>query len=338
LRVGVAESCAYPWREGTVARGRFGRVAAASGKCAGAGVTLLEVIIALGLMGMLLSGVYVFYTNILGTRDAADKMTTDVQLSRVTIMRIADDIREAAGYVPGFGIGLTGDRHSIQLYRYVLPETDVFNEYEIGFEELPPAKADLRRIEYRLLWDEEKEDINGDPICHGLFRTVQHTLNQIFVQEGDEGSMADEAGEEEAAAVPAGLETELMAPEIKYLEFEYFDGAEWTYEWKGGDRQENALPQAIKVTIGRIPVPPEEEEFDVSVLETMDKEAREELEEPHPDRFSVVVRLRHSDRFLTSRVANARSQMEDIGTGLRQQSEDFKRSLRSGGIQRRSGR
>ena len=82
------------------------------------GMTLLEVIIALSLTALLLTGVYVFYSNTLRTRDAADELTKDTQLARVTLTRIADDIRHAGGYTPGFGVGLTGERESITIYRY----------------------------------------------------------------------------------------------------------------------------------------------------------------------------------------------------------------------------
>jgi len=299
-------------------------------------MTLLEVIIALALMSVLLSGVYIFYSNTLRTRETADDLTTNAQLDRTTIKRIADDVRCAAGYMPGFGVGLIGDRHSVALYRYVMPEPDVFNEYNPDTDQLPPAKADLRKIEWRLHWDPENEDENGDPICHGLERTVQRTLNQVVVTQTKAGSSADmsfdlnKGTEEKDGEAPEepnlGAEGELVAPEIKYLEFYYFDGADWTDEWKGGGNQENALPQAVMITIGRVPLFPEDEEIELETL------GNEELELYHPDRVSMIVRLYHSDRFLTSRVVNARTQLADLESGLRSENDSFKRSLRGSGF------
>ncbi|MBN1488393.1 MAG: prepilin-type N-terminal cleavage/methylation domain-containing protein [Phycisphaerae bacterium] len=322
------------------------RTRRATAACARPGVTLLEVILAMALTAMLLTGVYAFYSNTLRTREAARELTVDTQLARVILARIADDVRHAGGFTPGFGVGLTGTHETLTLYRYLLPEPDVFNQYDPEFEQLPPAKADLRRVEYRLTWDDELEDENGDPICHGLFRSIQTTLNQVYVQEDlDEDSrmssrLSKEEDEEpeEVGEPREGVEGELLAPEIKYLEFLYFDGAEWVDEWVGGDSQQNALPQAIMVTIGRIPVPPEDREFELEALESIDREEREELEEEHPDRYQVVVRLQQADRFLTSRLVNASNQMKNFDESLRSDNESFRQSLRGQGLQRRGGR
>jgi prepilin-type N-terminal cleavage/methylation domain-containing protein len=306
------------------------------------GMTLLEVIIAMGLTGMLLASVYIFYANILATRQAADKITTGAQLFRVTIDRIADDVRYAGGYTPGFGVGLTGDKHSISIYRYVLPETDVFNEYQVGIDQLPPAKADLRNVKYSLVWDEENKDDNGDPLCHGLFRSIQKTLNQLIIVESkDNGAMPENALDSadnetpddqeggEAAPSPLGVDGELVAPEIKYLRFAYFDGAEWTDTWVGGDKAENALPQAVMITIGRIPVLPDDEELDDEEANAIAQGGSQEIIQEHPDRFSMIVRLEQADRFLNSRMVNAKNQFGDMSAGLSSQGDDFKRSLRS---------
>jgi len=308
------------------------------------GLTLLEVIIAMGLTGMLLASVYVFYANVLQTREAADLITKDALLSRVTVARIADDVRNAGGFTPGFGVGLTGDKHSISVFRYVVPETDVFNEYQVGLDQLPPAKADLRNVKYSLVWDEENKDENGDPICHGLFRSVQKTLNQVVIREDKgggalpEGNALDRAEEEGAAdeegpveVNPLGVEGELVAPEIKYLRFAYFDGAEWVDQWIGGDKAENALPQAVMITVGRKPVLPEDEEADDEEANAVLQGTGDQLVQLHPDRFTVIVRLKQADRFLNSRVVNAKNQFGSMDTGLRSQGDDFKRSLRSKG-------
>jgi hypothetical protein len=287
-------------------------------------MTLLEVLLAMTLTAMLLTGVYLFYSNTLRARAAADDLTDDTQLARVILTRIADDIRYAAAYMPGYGVGLQGGRHEVSLYRAVVPEPDVYNVYDPELEELPPAKADVRRVEYRLIWDDENEDEEGNPICHGLFRSVQKTLNQVYVIENDDGTGMSsqsrlQAADNEAKDVDGdgqpdeGAEGELMAPEIKFLEFTYFDGAEWTDEWLGGFENENSLPQAVMITIGRVPVPPEEEEaLGLSIEERLDPTEREETLLEHPDRYSVIVRLVHADRFLTSRVVNARSKLSEF--------------------------
>lgn len=304
-------------------------------------MTLLEILLALTLTVSLLTGVYIFYVNMMKAREAANDLTSDIQLTRIVLSRIANDIRQVAPFTPGFGVGVVGERHSITIYRYAMPETDVFDQYDPNLGNLPPAKGDLRKVTWTLLTDTEHQDVNGEPIVHGLWYTNQRTLNQVVIvqEDGDNqdsgfslGKTEDGKGTIQEADVAQGLETELAAPEIKYLEFSYFDGADWVPEWKGGERKENALPQAVMITVGRIPVPAEEEEFDTNVLETMDKESREELEKEHPDRFAIIVRLNQADKFLMSRVVNARSQFGKDSGGMGGGSGNIGRGLGGGGF------
>lgn len=312
------------------------------------GFTMLEVLIALVLTASLLSGVYMFFENVIRARKEAGAVDDDSQLRRYTLERIAEDVRYAAGYVPGFGVGLTGTRHSITIYRYVMPEADVFNEYDPQLDTLPPAKHDLRRVDWDLRWDEELKDEQGYPICHGIRRSSQTTLNQIVVTDEGAGELfesadfdrsgadAGDASEPDASTdagaeappEPSGVERDLVAPEFKFLEFHYFDGAEWVEDWAGGQAQENSLPQAIMITIGRVPVPPEEE----LKLDSEDKPFGE-AEEQHPDRFSIIVRLPMADRFLASRMVNARNRMsDDISENMRSDTESFQQRMRGGGL------
>ncbi len=315
-------------------------------------LTLLEVIIALSLTGVLLSGVYLFYSNTLRAREIADRLVADAQLSRITLARIADDLRNAGGYTPGFGVGVTGEIDKwgngvVKIYRQVLPENDCYAEYDLLTDVLPPAKADVRLIEYRLIVDEENKDENGEPLVHGLFRSEQKTLLQwVVMQTEGSDSMPDSAldegggeGDMGADAGPSGIEGELMAPEIKYLKFSFFDGRDWTDQWVGMDNQGNALPQAVRITIGRYPLTEEERAMEESIISQLDDEKRREIEYEHPDRVSMIVRLKQADRFLNSRLANAKNQFGDMKSELRDQSEDFKRELRStGGGLGRQGR
>ena len=137
------------------------------------------------------------------------------------------------------------------------------------------------------------------------------------------------SGDEEAVTPQA--DGELFAPEIKYLSFEYFDGAEWRDRWQfaadaaddagmgeydgqgledfgddprvpppsGGqvpDENSYALPQAVRITIGRVPVEPEDERMGFGLFD----DERDELREHHPDRFTIVVPLLTADRTLLS--------------------------------------
>jgi hypothetical protein len=84
-----------------------------------------------------------------------------------------------------------------------------------------------------------------------------------------------------------------------------------------GEESGYALPQAVRITIGKEPDPEDQEEFSTSVLDEFDEE---EWEKYHPDRVSVVVYLRQSDQSkLSSRqhgVNNDVSQSEGLGEGF----------------------
>lgn len=317
------------------------------------GLTLLEIIITLSLTGVLLSGVYIFYANTLRTREMADRKVTDVQLLRVTLERIADDVRNAAGFAPEFGSGIKSEMDkwrngSIEIYRHVLPGGEHYAEYDTLTDELPPAKGDLRLIRYNLVLDEEHKDENNDPEVYGLFRSEQETLLQTVVMQTRGTDMdaanpldrpeAGEEGEPPVEAEPLGIQGKLIATEIKYLRFSFYDGADWVDQWTGMDKQGNTLPQAVRITIGREKLTEQERQLEQSVMGQLDEEKRQEIEYEHGDRMSMIVRLPQADRSMNSRLANIKQQFGSMESELRDQADDFKQELRSkgGGIGRKS--
>ncbi|UCD29252.1 MAG: hypothetical protein JSV03_01875 [Planctomycetota bacterium] len=287
------------------------------------GFTLLEAILALSLMIALLSGVYGFYANTLRVRHDGGKITRDVMLTRAVLARIINELRHATDILPGDGRGFKGSEDSITIVYVNMPDRhNAFNKYNSIFKDAPPAEMDIRRVSYQLLWDDEFVDDEGVKLCHGLLRSEQKTFDPnpaYVVVEEEPGS--DKQQEKKVKKVIES-ETELFAPEIKYLRFEYFDGAEWHDAWRvafeegqeGGGQDEggvqseecedceqeegeHVLPQAVRITVGQERVNPEEE-FDLN--EDEDLEERREREEYHPDRFTVVVYLNQADRTLLS--------------------------------------
>ncbi len=144
-------------------------------------------------------------------------------------------------------------------------------------------------------------------------------------------------GEQESRIKVPRAERELAAPEIKFLEFAYFDGANWRDRWQFvgaqqgdgaagslgelaglGDVQAPAdggppassgsgtgagdggyvLPQAVRITIGNVRVDPEEDELVFSQYASI--EERDEEEEYHADRFTIVVPILQADKTLLS--------------------------------------
>jgi len=282
--------------------------------------TLLEVVLSIALTVVLMSGVFSFYLTVLRSRDAGREAMRDAKLNYAILSQIAREIRQVTPIVPGDGIGFRGDRRWMTVVYTVVPDRQAFEEYDLAVDKPPPAQSDLRRVSYQLLWDEELEDEEGVRICHGLWRTEQRTFdpNPQFIVESDD---EDTTFEEDEEADRPEAKGELIAPEIKYVEFEYFDGAEWRDRWQfaaeqaeddleGGDigstgdpgtsgkvEDENtyALPQAVRITIGRERVSPEEDEMEFDQFDEED-----ELEEYYPDRFTIVVPLLQADQTLLS--------------------------------------
>ena len=95
------------------------------------GLTLLEVILALSLMIMLLSGVYSFYATSLKAREVGGTIARDAMLTRALLERIADELRHATDIVPGDGIGFRGERDNITIVHTRMPELYAFDEIDL---------------------------------------------------------------------------------------------------------------------------------------------------------------------------------------------------------------
>jgi type II secretory pathway pseudopilin PulG len=288
------------------------------------GFTLLEVVLALMLTILLLAGVFQFYQMTLQAREAGTAATRESKLARSILASIAEEIRHATSIVPGDGIGFRGEQNKITIVKVGLTEHYAFDEYDSLKDKLPPAQLDLRRITYELLWDEDKKDDQGVRLCHGMWRTEQRTFdpNPSFVVAQNETPGAESSANPQL--VGPQPEGELYAPEVKFLEFAYFDGAQWRDRWQGGQGGGTAggtgstatggtsaasgglgpmdsgaaLPQAVRITIGKVRVDPDNQMFDLTKWN--DLEAHPEQKEYHPDRFTVVVPLLEADRTLMS--------------------------------------
>ncbi|MHC4609477.1 MAG: hypothetical protein ACYS7M_03930 [Planctomycetota bacterium] len=248
-------------------------------------VTLLETVLAVSLMVTFMGMMYWFYESSLETREEGLKRTHDVQLARVLLQRMAEEIRQASGNTPGYGTGLIGYKHGISVNTLVIPDKILAQKRSV-FDEQIAAQFDLQEVRYYIAWDEENLDEEGNPRPLGLVRRVSKTFNRGVVLETD--SEEEETEEEEAAAV----KEELYSPEIKFLEFRYFDGASWWEDWELA--QGNSLPLMVRVTVGYTPLLPEEEE-ELDLVEDNFLRDEEERDRIPDDQFTMFVRLVQSD-------------------------------------------
>jgi hypothetical protein len=295
------------------------RIGGAAGCASGRrGLTLIEVILALTLMIVLLSGVFAFYQTTLKARKEGGEIARDVLLARALLEQMADELRQATDIVPGDGIGFRGEREKLTIVRLKVPDPGpAYTEVDLLRDRPPAPRVDLERITYRLIWDPEIEDDDGYVVFFGLGRSVQQQFDpnpNLVVAEEDTPDLSDD-GEEQRIAGPQA-EGELYAPEIKYVRFQYFDGAEWRDTWQVADEEGGvdmgqaaasgqgtyALPQAVMITLGQEPLKRTADELERVGLQESEAEEEEEEQdwEYHPDRFTIIVHLTQADPSLVS--------------------------------------
>jgi hypothetical protein len=257
-------------------------------------MTILEVIICIALIGVLFATLLAFFWQTLRTREQAAARADRVQLARTVLDHLAAELRGCVGIDQvGFPVEqrLVGDRRSIHFLTTALSPPNLYRFYRES-EDLPPAEHDLRDVAYSLWVDQEKQTEEGEPIVGGVIRTEKKTLNQFLVDEED----------------PLDVRNDLWSPELGYLEFRYFDGVEWDTKWD--ITEGNSLPQLIQITVGFEPITKREYE-DTDLDDYPIDQYPLGDDQPHPDRYSVIVRLPAADKFFSSRVQRLGKQLSD---------------------------
>jgi hypothetical protein len=145
--------------------------------------------------------------------------------------------------------------------------------------------------------DDQYTDEYGDPFVFGIVREEEKTLLQ-------EVEIKDDASDDEEDVPPEEqfVQLDLYAPELKFLEFRYFDGAKWVRRWRGGPGQ--SLPQAIRIVVGRQPEYREDEEVEKITIDEDEIDTTIDFRQ-HPDRYVEIVRMTGADPFLGSRLVTA---------------------------------
>jgi len=305
-------------------------------------MTLLEVVLAMGLLVLLSSMTYWFYGSSLETRDAGIRATQRLQLTRVLLDRIATELRQVAANTSYRSVAIRGEPERIWIASLRAPKGHSSLQYLLK-DEPPPPEFDLIKVEYKIARHPDIEHEDGYPMPLGLARVEikvprkdSAETGAAFEELGQEGMSTDETfisdalpdeGEEDLLFADE-LEDpdepvfedeiqweELYAPEVCFLRFCYYDGNRW---WDSWDVQgDNPLPQLIQVTVGYEPHPPfgdalisdEYEEFCTCMND--DPSDCEPLDD---DQYTMVVRLVQADMFFTSRITReSQALLEEMG-------------------------
>ncbi len=249
------------------------------------GVTLLEVTLAMGLLVVLTSMTYWFYSSALETREKGTIEARKLRLARVVLDRIANEIRQASMITAGGRLGIRGEPERIWLSSLRVPTRDRMALRRSMLDEPPPPQSDMVKVEYRIARHPDVLDDDGYERALGLARVEHKVPRPNSAESGeayedrsgggtsgfeglaggaqgqgkdaaagpDETSTDEELFDEEDDAGNVGLGPdinweELYAPEIHHLRFCYFDGYKWWNSWEV--QGENPLPQLVMVVIG----------------------------------------------------------------------------------------
>lgn len=224
------------------------------------GFTLLEVILALGMTGLILVALGMaidFHFRVLDTGRAH---VEEGQLARVLLRRIADDLRAAvysAGNDTDVGTddsqasdaseqtvvhakpGIYGDNSLIQIDVSRLPRPYQLQELIVSGDNSLDANSlsDVKTVTY-FAASSQSTAISLLPLSsmpeQGLMRCEMDRA--VAVYQAEQGGLS-----------PLDANAVLLAPEVAGVEFLYFDGSQWVDFWDTS--QNGGLPVAVRVTL-----------------------------------------------------------------------------------------
>ncbi|MBT3200617.1 MAG: hypothetical protein HN350_11950 [Phycisphaerales bacterium] len=209
------------------------------------GFTLLEVVLAIGMIVALMGSAIWFTQHLASARESINTKAQEIVARRSLMRRITKELRCAMN-LRRFGIGVEGTADSITFVTTAIPGKSVWVDRNILDQPLPP-ETDIRLITYRQAIREDEEE--GVEYVVGIERTCQKLLDAPEAEEGE------------------NIRVALITEKLKYLRFTYYDGTEWAKSW----RPEQGVPLAVAVTLGDEPV----YEDEMTAMESEDEEPEE---------------------------------------------------------------
>jgi len=260
------------------------------------GFTLLETLLAVTIIIMILGTVYSFYDYSVTLTIRGRERLEDIQLARAVVEKIAGELQSVTSSGSRFSAVLRGDPDKVSFLTTVVPSRLVFFPRDL-MDRGRVIEHDLRNVTYYLSRESE-----GEKKLLGLGRDELRCLLTPIVEKKEAKDLTAEEVEKEkrerdkfkvhfdlggnqALSEQPVIQQALLSDRIKFLQFDYFDGNQWSSTWKksGAD----ALPRAVRVTVGFTEVP--EEDFKrEQLLSYEDRPWRD-------DQYSLVVSLILSD-------------------------------------------
>ena len=311
------------------------------------GLTLLEVVLAMGILTVVSSMTFWFYASALSTRRQGMSDANNLRLVRVLLNRIATEIRQASAITTDDRVGIRGDAERIWISSVRVP-TKASTEDRRWRVQPPPGEYDLVKVSYHIARHPEilEEDESyekplgltrveirvprpdsaetgeafegefsaGDAADAEDDEAVDPTEEDVVLEALEEAVMEDE---EESTGTGLASEInweELYSTEIKYVRFCYFDGNKWWDSWDVPG--EDPLPQLVMVTVGFTGCAP----FGEELGQTPNEEFCEclgrdpvDCDPLPPDMYSMTVRVVQSDPMFRSRITReGQALVEDL--------------------------
>lgn len=278
------------------------------------GFTLVEIVLAIGLVVLVAAMMFSFYDMTLRMREQGRVAVKSGVLAQRVAYQIGEEVRACNGFLTSMGPGISGTDRFISIQCVTFPGKQVFQRRKLT-DEQPPAECDIRQVQYYLGYDREEEsephiypDGTEGPAPLGLVRREVKTPFQLAFIDSDEKSVA----------------LDIVSEELKYIRFRYFDGVDWSDTWDIGEDANggNSLPQAVEITVGyRELAPPDEEEKSEDAEEEDEPQFGDSDLVPAPpepyasDTYTVTVRLLQADTFFGSRLMRAQRSTRSSGSG-----------------------
>jgi hypothetical protein len=189
--------------------------------------TLVEVVLAIALALALMVALLAFYRQTENVRDSIGEQVDIVGSERSVMEHMTSELRCSIPN-PQAGATFQGSNTGMKFSTTVLPTVDAWAVPSVLDGQVGPSGSDREIVGYRL---HVSEDEDGKPVVGGLERTSQRLVAAVSVEGVD-------------------IESQLVAPKIRFLYLAYWNGAAWVESWNGSD-----LPAAVEIIMGSEPLP-----------------------------------------------------------------------------------
>ena len=206
-------------------------------KRARAAFTLIEVLLAVGIIAGLLVVVLYFYQQAAQLRTELLVEAERSSAARLLMDRLTAELRAARSHT-FYAVPLVGDATYVQFITTDLPSQTAWTGERLG--RITRPESDLKLVSYGA--EVSREDTN----VVGLAR-AEETLVELRTSAPSEAVLPMDAETNKTNSI-------LITDAFKYIHFRYYDGYKWLASWN-----DTFLPKGVEVTLGSEPMPAEAE-------------------------------------------------------------------------------